>query len=184
MILMRVPVPRYDGGWLDILWSEDARVSVSEQQGVVRIGANAAGIYALARQMLYFACNDFGVGAHVHYEERLFPKGWSGCPLVLVRLCQPDRQIDTEDDEILLRLPSSQDGIPVLAPPACVHTSMDHREILLQGNSDGLFQLGRQLLFVCCGMQSTLSLNSAAYGDVWEGIPFEFVLSGEPMNVP
>ena len=60
-------LPDYDGRATDVIWDEEAAVSMDVGNGEVVLSANRAGLTALAKQMLYL--RDLPAGSHVHYDD-------------------------------------------------------------------------------------------------------------------
>lgn len=73
-------LPDYDGRATDVIWEEEAAVSMNVGNGEVVLSANRAGLTALAKQMLYL--RNLPAGSHVHYDSA-FLAADAGMELIL-----------------------------------------------------------------------------------------------------
>ena len=73
MQLEEIQIPVYFGGFIDVFWDSDGIIRVDTERDRLSICANGPALAALAKQLLYFSCNNSLRHAHVHYDlqERL-----------------------------------------------------------------------------------------------------------------
>ncbi len=64
-----IDIPEYDNEGTDVIWEKDSKINISYDEYSAYICANKEGLISLAKQLLYFAYNDFPDGVHVHYDD-------------------------------------------------------------------------------------------------------------------
>ena len=82
-LTIEVQIPVYHGGPMDVFWDSAGELSVEAEKNKLIIRANCAALNSLAKQMLYFACNNLLNGAHVHYDDFFCKNRYSGEMLTL-----------------------------------------------------------------------------------------------------
>ena len=64
-----IDIPKYDNEGIDVIWQKSSKMNVSYDENSACICANKEGLISLAKQLLYFAYNNFSDGVHVHYDD-------------------------------------------------------------------------------------------------------------------
>lgn len=83
MQLEEIQIPVYFGGFIDVFWDSDGIIRVDTERDRLSICANGPALAALAKQLLYFSCNNSLRHAHVHYDSFFCKNGYVGEPLIL-----------------------------------------------------------------------------------------------------
>ena len=65
MQLEEIQIPVYFGGFIDVFWDSDGIIRVDTERDRLSICANGPALAALAKQLLYFSCNNSLRHAHV-----------------------------------------------------------------------------------------------------------------------
>lgn len=68
MQLEEIQIPVYFGGFIDVFWDSDGIIRVDTERDRLSICANGPALAALAKQLLYFSCNNSLRHAHVHTQ--------------------------------------------------------------------------------------------------------------------
>ena len=58
MQLEEIQIPIYFGGFIDVFWDSDGIIRVDTERDRLSICANGPALAALAKQLLYFSCNN------------------------------------------------------------------------------------------------------------------------------
>lgn len=105
-MIEEIEIPVYSGGWADVFWSKDAWIHVEKRENVLKINANRLALKLLAKQLLYFSCNNALANAHIHYDSFFCGSGFSGDPLIVeFSPCEAVEGDDLyEEDTIRVRL--------------------------------------------------------------------------------
>ena len=69
MQLEEIQIPVYFGGFIDVFWDSDGIIRVDTERDRLSICANGPALAALAKQLLYFSCNNSLRHAHVHCKK-------------------------------------------------------------------------------------------------------------------
>lgn len=83
IISQEIQIPVYCGGWIDVFWNCGGVLAVEKDECTLILHANSPALEALAKQMLYFSCNNSLDHAHVHYDDFFCANGYSGESLIL-----------------------------------------------------------------------------------------------------
>ena len=114
MQLEEIQIPVYFGGFIDVLWDSDGIIRVDTERDRLSICANGPALAALAKQLLYFSCNNSLRHAHVHYDSFFCKNGYVGEPLILEFSPREETHgFDLyDDDTVTLRLDIPSDCEP------------------------------------------------------------------------
>lgn len=156
MQLEEIQIPIYFGGFIDVFWDSDGIIRVDTERDRLSICANGPALAALAKQLLYFSCNNSLRHAHVHYDSFFCKNGYVGEPLILEFSPREEtRGFDLyDDDTVTLRLDIPSDcepdvpGLLQVFPEECriVGDRKDHA-LSRKGNADAPGQrTGMQLV--------------------------------------
>lgn len=142
-----------DGSCYTEYFDDQAVCTISRAGDVFQIKGNKEYFSLLARQMVYFASNDFCLpfGAHVHYDP-FKHIGCHGVELILevVRTQAPDIVLDAcEELCVEIDVPKCANELRARwLDCANVHIKCDGECLHILGNADGLMYIAKVLLFL------------------------------------
>ena len=172
-----------DGSCYTEYFDEQAECTISWDGESVRIQGNKEYFTLLARQMIYFSCNDFCLpfGAHVHYDE-FTHIGCHGIELVLEVIRAQPRDIVLDDSEELcveVTIPKCIEELYTRQPSgASVRVECNAQSVYILGNADGLIFIATALLFLIeNGGNGTDLCCAEGLLAFWNGNAITFALS-------
>lgn len=170
-----------DGSYYTEYFDESAVCNISMTENVIEIVGNKDYLILLARQMIYFASNDFCLpyGSHIHYD--IFKhSGYRGLELILEVIRAPKQGIilDANDTiQVEIDVPEHAEDLYKYWADSCkVFVKCDADSVHLLGNSNGLRFIAAGLLFLVTKGESG---NSFACTNQllkeWDGTSIKFV---------
>ena len=120
MITEVMQLPVYFGGAIDVFWDSAGTIHVETGSEELTLYANGPALESLAKQMLYFACNNSLDGFHIHYDSFFCKAGHSGKALTLEFSGSEETDgfdlYDGDTIELSLKIPShfgdSKEAVP------------------------------------------------------------------------
>ena len=142
-----ISLPAYFGGAIDVFWDSTGTVHVETGPEELALYANGPALESLAKQMLYFACNNSLDGFHIHYDSFFCKAGHSGKALTLEFSGSEETDgfdlYDGDTIELSLKIPSHF-GDSKEAVPGELQISSD--EARITGDEKALLYLAKTLL--------------------------------------
>ena len=171
----------YDGNEYTIYSKESAECNISVGDGIVEIVGNEDCLILLARQMVYFASNNFCLpfGTHIHYDSFLH-SGFQGEELILEVIRVPKEGIildSNEEIQVELPVPEHANDLEKCWTENCkVFVTCNVGSVYLLGNAKGLRFLAIVLLFLATkgGSGSAFTCDNQRLIE-WGGMSIKFV---------
>ena len=176
---IHVDIPEYDGGWIEVLWENQAKYKTEISHNDIVIYGNKAAFYSLARQMLYFCFNDIPPGSHVHFDDFFCKHGCFGPELIIGLLNSNDLNAmyyNCFTSEIGIEIPDCADNI-VWYDDASIVVESGNQQVSLQGNQSALYALAKQLLILYNSCIRQITPPVCYYSNQlqgWKGLSLEF----------
>lgn len=168
-------LPQYDGMWTDLVWDDGSVATVHVQEDGAIIRTNKKGIRSLAKQMLYFGCNDVSEYAHIHYETSL--PLWKGIPFTMTVYGEAFSLFDENETSKQTFIIPEFRVPPQFSGKAFFSVSIGE-DVCLHASQSGYYQLGLLLksMYHCLGNELILSEQNC--GERWNGKSLTFQLIG------
>ena len=134
-------------------FDDRASCNIVHRENSIHVKGNAHFFYLLAKQMLYFACNDFSVpyGSHVHYEKTRHI-GHHGLELILEVIRIQSQNIVLDADEgihVKVDIPQYVDELyKRWHDNTKVYIKSDAQTVHILGDANGLIFIATVLLFM------------------------------------
>lgn len=175
-------IPRYDGGWIDVFWSANARFEAKITKNRILISGNAEAFSCFAKQMLYFCFNDMPEGTHIHYDSFFCKTNCLGLEFVIGLRGDESSEMWSSGEfigEMTIEVPDRAGGV-AWDRGAEAAVAYSYGQVILEGNRRALCALARQLLSLAnsgkveAGCPSAGRYSRQVKG--WTGKPLEFRL--------
>ena len=170
-----------DGFGYTEYFDESAVCNISMIGNVIEIVGNKDYLILLARQMIYFASNDFCLpyGSHIHYDT-FRHSDYRGLELILEVMRAPKQSIILDVNETIqveIDIPEHAEDLYKCWTDSCkVFVKCGEGSVHLLGNANGLRFISAVLLFLVTKGENGTSFtcaNQLLKG--WDGISIKFV---------
>lgn len=176
-----INVDVYDGNGYTMYSNESAEANISVVDGIVEIAGNEDYLTLIARQMVYFASNNFCLpfGTHIHYDSFLH-SGFQGLELILEVMRAPKEGIvldSYEEMQVEIPVPEHAYDLEKFWTEKCkVFVTCNAESVYLLGNAKGLWFLAIVLLFLASKGRngSAFTCNNHRLIE-WGGMSIKFV---------
>ena len=149
-------IPVFDGCWTDILWDGGAHMRVQRRNGIGTIWVDRAGLCVLAKQLLYFGCNNALSGGCAEFCRGVCGDGFDGVPLYVEFLATEsvegnelyDAPVIHPSVTVMAELPKG----PVKCPPECrLDLAAREESVKITGDEKGFLFLARYVTSLAYG---------------------------------
>lgn len=170
-----------DGSCYTEYFDESAVCNISTIGSVIEIVGNKDYLILLARQMIYFASNDFCLpyGSHIHYDT-FKHSDYRGLELILEVMRAPKQGIILDANETIqveVAVPEYAEDLYKYWTDSCkVFVKCGTGSVHLLGNSSGLRFISTVLLFLATKGESGVFFTCTSQRlKEWDGIGMKFV---------
>ena len=164
-MLVHIDIPVFRGGAIDVFWEDNAKISIIISNSAVEIAANKEAFFSLAKQLLYFSCNNFLAYSHVHYDG-FFCKGNYQGPELIIEFSPSEEPImidKCEGESVTVSLDLSNDGNDIQWDNR-QHICVKHHNnsVLIKGDEKAFLSLAQCLLaFAIVGRKQCMILDDS-----------------------
>lgn len=166
-------IPTYNGYSTPVIWEHGSKVAIHTDVKYITISGSKEAFFSIAKQFLFFYCNNVPSGSHVHYDFGFCRNNWNGPCLVIDFLDDRiDFQFDFDTlDPMVLALPDNINDIS-WDYGAKVAILQNQGEIVIRGNKTAFLCIAKLFLFLSSSNmqgQSSVSYDYPENLAGWEG---------------